>query len=186
MVGIPELWLPIVVAAALVFVTSAILHMALTYHRADYRKLPNEDEVADALRRGSVAAGQYMLPWCANDKERAKPEMQEKFKRGPVGIVTLLPAGGHSMGKYLALWFVFCLIVSLFAAYLTGRVHPAGADYRAVFRFAGTVAFAAYGLGHFADSIWKGQPWSNTLRAMIDGLIFAGVTGGAFGWLWPR
>jgi hypothetical protein len=38
-------------------------------------------------------------------------------------------------------------------------------------RVRGTVAFAAYGLTNVLDLIWKGQPWSNTARGFIDGLL---------------
>ena len=36
MVSILALWLPILVAAVIVFVASSILHMVLPYHRSDY------------------------------------------------------------------------------------------------------------------------------------------------------
>jgi hypothetical protein len=51
---------------------------------------------------------------------------------------------------------------------------------------AGTLAFMGYGLGHFVDSVWKGQTWGVTLKHMFDGLIYALLTAGTFGWLWPR
>ena len=49
----------------------------------------------------------------------------------------------------------------------------------------GAVAFAAYGLSHVSDSIWKGQPWSNTVRALVDGTIYAVLTAVTFRLLWP-
>jgi hypothetical protein len=115
-----------------------------------------------------------------------KPEVQEKFKQGPVGTITIFPSGAVNMGKYLALWCVYCLIIGVFTAYLTGRTVAPGTVYLAVFRVAGTVSFMAYGIGQLNDSIWKGQPWSNTIKHFIDGLIFGLLTGGTFGWLWPR
>jgi hypothetical protein len=186
MVPLTELWMPLAAAAVLVFVASSIIHMVLPYHRADYKKLPNEDEVADAIRRGGAGPGFYCIPYCSNMKETATPEFQEKYRRGPVATVAKLPDGPPNMGKFLGLWFVQCVIVSLFAVYVTSRTLGAGADYLMVFRVAGTVAFAGYGLGNITDSIWKGQPWSNTFRALFDALVYAGVTGGTCGWLWPR
>jgi hypothetical protein len=35
-------------------------------------------------------------------------------------------------------------------------------------------------------SIWYQRPWVVTLKSTIDGLLFACLTAGAFGWLWPR
>jgi hypothetical protein len=54
-----------------------------------------------------------------------------------------------------------------------------------VMRITGTVAFAAYAFTNVLDSIWKGQPWSNTARSMIDGTIYAVATGAVFCGLWP-
>ena len=186
MIPILDLWLPIVVAAVLVFVVSSILHMALTYHRRDYKQLPNEAETLEGLRRGGIPPGFYFFPYAAGAKEMGTPEMQEKYRQGPVGILIARPAGAPTMGKHLALWFGYCLLVGIFVAYLAGRTLPAGLEYLEVFRFAGTVAFLAYGLGSIVNSIWMSVPWGNTLRALIDGLIYALLTAGVFGWLWPN
>jgi hypothetical protein len=183
-VPLPSLWLPIVVAAVLVFVVSAILHMVLRYHRADFRALPDEARRLDALR--GVPPGRYAFPHCDEMKEMKSPAMLDKYRTGPVGILTLMPNGVVNMGKALGLWFVYGLAVSLFAGYLASRTLAPGSDYLAVFRIAGASSFMAYSLAPFVDSIWHGVPWSNTLRAMLDGLLYALATGGAFGWLWPR
>ena len=45
-----SLWIPVIVSAVVVFVASSILHMALKYHKADVKSLPNEDAVREALR----------------------------------------------------------------------------------------------------------------------------------------
>jgi len=184
-VPIHTLWLPILLSAVIVFVASSIMHMVLTYHRSDYKKLPDEDKIAAALRSAGVTRGLYMLPHCSH-QDMKKPEVQEKFKQGPVGMITVLQPGPMNMGKYLLTWFVFCLVIGVFTAYLTGRTVPAGTDYLRVFRVAGTVAFMAYGVGQLNDSIWKGQPWSNTIKHVFDGLVFGLLTAGTFGWLWPR
>ena len=57
--------------------------------------------------------------------------------------------------------------------------------YLGVFRVAGTTAFIAYAAGLWQQSIWYSRPWSTTLKHTLDGLIYALLTGGAFGWLWP-
>ena len=44
----------------------------------------------------------------------------------------------------------------------------------------------SYSLGPLVNVIWKGQPWSNVLKESFDGLIYALLTAGTFGWLWPR
>lgn len=185
MVPLASLWMPIVVSAVIVFIASSILHMLLTYHRSDYKKMPDEENVTSAIRTAGVAQGLYMFPHC-DHKEMKSPATAEKFNKGPVGILTIMPSGAPNMGKYLGLWFLNCLLISFFTAYVVGIVLAPGAHYLAVFRVAGTVAFMAYGLGHITDSIWKAQPWGNTLKSVVDGLIYGLLTAGSFGWLWPR
>lgn len=186
MVSLLSLAVPIVVAAVLVFVASSVIHMVLTYHKADFSKLPNEDEVLEILRRQNVPHGDYVAPYCDSPQTMKEPAYQDKMKRGPGLVVTVWPTGSFNMGSTLAQWFVYILVVSLFTGYVLSRVFPAGADYMAIFRIAGTVAFMGYALGTPAASIWYQKKWGATLRAMIDGLIYGLMTAGAFGWLWPR
>lgn len=186
MVYLTQLWIPILLSAVIVFVVSSILHMVLPFHKSDYRKLPDEEKLMDALRAAGVTPGPvYHFPHCEH-KDMKTPEMQEKFKRGPMGLVTIFPSGPVNMGKFLGMWFLFCLIVGVFTAYLTGRTVAPHTEYLMVFRVAGTAAFMGYGLGHFVDSVWKGQTWGVTFKHMFDGLIYALLTAGTFGWLWPR
>lgn len=183
MVPLTELWLPIVVSAVIVFIASAILHMVLPLHRKDYQKLPDEEGARAALR--GVPRGLYMMPHCEH-KEMDKPESKAKFKEGPVAVLTVMPSGEVNMGKFLGMWFVYCLVVSLFAAYVAGRALDPGTHYLQVFRIAGTAAFLAYGIGHVPNGIWGGQPWGVVTKHIVDGLIYALLTAGTFGWLWPR
>lgn len=186
MVPLGSLWMPIVLSAVLVFFASFILHMVLTYHRSDWRKVPREDDVLSSLRGFNIPPGDYMLPCGGSPAAMKDPAFVEKMNKGPIVLMTLVPGGSASMGKSLALWFVFSLVVSLFAAYLTSRAHPAGTDYREVFRFAGTAAFMGYSLALAQQSIWYMRSWTTTTKSMLDGLLYGLLTGGTFGWLWPR
>jgi len=186
MVPIHALWLPILLSAVLVFVASSIIHMALPIHKSDYRKLPDEEKVLDTMRASGVTPGrEYRFPYCTQ-KEMKSPEAIDKFKRGPVGLLVVMPNGAMSMGKFLGQWFIYCVVVSIFAAYLTGRTRMPGADCPEVFRVAGCTAFIGYALAQAQNSIWRGVTWGITLKHMLDGLIFGLLTGGTFGWLWPK
>ena len=186
MTGIIELWLPILLSAVIVFVVSSIIHMVLTYHRTDVRKVSAEDEVMDALRKVGIPPGDYMVPYAGTPKRMKDPDFIEKMKRGPVAFFTVMASGPPSMGKSLVQWFLYCIVVGIFAAYIAGRALPPGADYLAVFRFAGCIAFVGYSLALWQNSIWYKRAWSTTLKSTFDGLVFALLTGGTFGWLWPR
>lgn len=183
MVPILSLWLPILVASVLVFVASSLIHMLLNYHANDYGPLQDEAAAADALR--GIPRGQYVIPYAASMKAMEEPAYREKFERGPVALITVRRTGSLGMGRTLVSWFLFIVAISIFAAYITGRGLGPGADYLAVFRFAGTTAFAVYALGTWQESIWFGRPWSTTLKNTLDGAIYALLTAGSFGWLWP-
>jgi hypothetical protein len=185
MVSLAALWLPIVLSAVIVFVASSIMHTLLTYHRSDYGKLPGEEKLLAGLRPANLKPGLYVFPHCL-PKEMKSPAAIEKYKQGPVGFMTIAPNGPPVMAKFLIQWFVFCLVVAFFVAYLTAHTVAPGASYRAVFRVAGTAAFLGFGLGHLSDGIWKCQPWSATIKEVQDGLVYGLLTAGTFGWLWPR
>jgi len=185
MVPLAALWLPILLSAVIVFVASSIMHMLLPYHRNDYGRIPDEDKILSTMRSVAVKPGLYVFPYCTH-KDMKSPALVEKQKLGPVGYMTVIPSGPPAMPKFLIQWFVFCLVIGFFVAYLTGLTVAPGTPYLAVFRVAGTVAFLAYGLGNLSNGIWKGQPWSVTTKEVIDGLFYGLLTAGTFGWLWPR
>lgn len=180
-----SLWLPVIVSAVVVFVASSILHMALKYHKADYKPLPNDDAVREALAKGDPAPGVYFTPYCPDMKQLKEPAIREKFEKGPVVLLTVMPKGAPKMAKHLTLWFAFSVLVSFVAAYVARHTLHPGADGMLVMRITGTVAFAGYALSHMSESIWKGQPWSNTVRHVVDGLIYALLTGLTFRLMWP-
>jgi hypothetical protein len=186
MVAWSQLVLPILLSAVLVFVVSSVLHTVLKYHHKDIQKLGNEEEVRAALKKGNASVGQYFIPYCADHKEMNTPEQLRKFEEGPVGLLMLRPAGRVHMGPVLIQWLIYTIVVSALAAYIAKSTLTSGADYLAVFQVVGASAWLAYAWQAPADSIWKGQPWSVTTKVLIDGLIYAAVTAGAFGWLWPR
>src|SRR5204862_2063750 len=180
------LWLPILLSAVIVFLVSFIMHMVLTYHRSDYRKLPDEDRVTDALRSANVQPGpDYYFPYCSFEEMKSAP-MIEKMKRGPVGFVTVLPSSPPAMGKNLVQWFLYCVVISIFAAYLSSRTLVPGAAFLQVFRVVGTAALLGYGAAHAQESIWSGRSWLVTFKHLFDSVIYAALTAGIFSWLWPK
>jgi hypothetical protein len=179
------LWLPILASAAIVFVASAIIHMAPLWHRRDYPAPPAQDRLQEALRPFDLPPGDYMLPRAASTEEMRSPEFMEKMRQGPVAILTVIPSGPWQMGQQLVQWFAFVLAVSVFSAYVAGRALLPGADYIEAFRFAGTTAFLSLGMGLWPMSIWYRRAWSLTLKGTLDALIYALLIGGTFGALWP-
>jgi hypothetical protein len=185
MVSIVSLWLPILLSAVAVFIASSIIHMVLRYHNTDFGKVPDEDGVMEALRKFSIPPGDYVIPCAGNAKNMKSPDFIEKMTKGPVAFVTVMKPGPPSMGKSLMLWFIYSVVVGVIAAYVTSRAVAPGSDYIAVFRFAGCTAFVGYVVALWQDSIWYKRAWSSTIKSSIDGLVYALLTAGVFGWLWP-
>jgi hypothetical protein len=186
MVPLMSLWLPILLSAVMVFVASSIIHMVLKYHSSDFKRAPKEEELQAALRNFSIPAGDYVVPCPSGAQGMKDPKYQEMVKQGPIAVMTVFPGGSFNMGASLAKWFVFCLVVSAYAAYVTGRAVGAGTPYLAVFRFAGATAFAGYVLGAWPSTIWYRRSVSTHVKLTFDGLVYALLTAGTFGWLWPR
>jgi hypothetical protein len=186
MTGLSALWLPILLSAVLVFVASSIIHMASPWHKGDYPMMPNQDKVMDALRPFAIPPGDYMTPRPSSREDMRSPAFAEKMNKGPVMVLTVMPNGPMGMGRSLALWFLYTAVVGLFAAYITGRALPPGVSYLRVFQLAGATAFIGYSAALWQMSIWYRRAWNTTIKATVDGLIYALLTAGTFGWLWPR
>jgi hypothetical protein len=185
MVPLTALWLPILLSAVIVFIASSVIHMLSPWHKSDYPKLRNEEELRAALRPLAIPPGDYMVPRPESRQELRDPKFLAKVDEGPNLVLTVMPAGPFSMGRNLVQWFLYVLVVNLFAGYVASRALGAGAEYPGVFRFVGTTAFLGYAAALWQMSIWYHRAWSTTVKATIDGLIYALLTAGTFGWLWP-
>ena len=185
MVCILSLWLPVLLSAVLVFVASSVIHMLLPYHAGDARPVPDQDKVMDTLRSLEIPPGDYAIPRSSSMKEMNTPEFAALLERGPVAFLTVLPNGPMAIGRSLGQWFAYCLVIGAVAGYTAGLAIPPDADYGLVFRVVGLVAFAGYALAIPQSSIWWHRNWRFTLLTMFDGAIYALLTAGTFGWLWP-
>ena len=186
MTELSALWLPILLSSIIVFLVSSVIHMASPWHKGDYPRLQNEDELRAALRPLAIPPGDYMVPRAASNEDMRSAEFKAKYARGPVMVVTVWPSGSQSIGRSLILWFAYCLVAGGFTAYIVGNALPAGATYMQVFKGATAAGFACYALGLWQMSIWYRRAWSATIKASVDGLIYASLTAGMLGWLWPR
>ena len=182
--GLTALWVPILLSAVIVFIASSLIHMTPMWHKNDFPMLPDQDKIQDALRAFNIPAGEYMIPRPSTMAEMKTPAFEEKLKKGPKLTMIVMPYGRMNMGATLGQWFLFCCVVSVFAAYITARTQPLSATYLQVHRVAGCVAFVGYSLALWPQTIWYKKPWLTTAKHTIDGLIYGMLTGGTFGWYW--
>ncbi|MFN7019923.1 MAG: hypothetical protein ACK4WH_01175 [Phycisphaerales bacterium] len=181
-----SLWLPILVSAVVVFFASSVIWMALPVHKKDYQRLgPAEDAIMSAVKAARLGGGLYMFPGCDPKALKDDPVARQKLKEGPWGVVTLM-ASPWNMGRSLGLWILNLVLIGIFIAYIAGLALPPGAPYLKVFQIVGATAFLAHGGGVLCDSIWKGRPWSLLPGSLFDAIVYALLTAGVFGWLWPK
>lgn len=186
MVALSALWAPILLSAVLVFVASSLIHMLLPWHKSDYGTAPNEDKLMEALRPLALPPGDYFVPHPENREAMRSPEFSEKMRKGPVLMLTVMPNGPMQMGRNLLLWFLYVVVVGVFSAYVASRALPRGSEYLRVFQLAGATAFIGYSVALWQMSIWYRRSWTTTIKTSVDGLIYALLTAGTFGWLWPH
>jgi hypothetical protein len=183
---IASLLLPILVASVLVFLASSAIHMASPWHKNDYPKSPREAEILDALRPVAIPPGDYFMPRPSSMAEMKSPEFANTMTRGPVVLMTVFPNGVTPMGGTMVKWFVYLIVVSAIAAFVTGGVLGPAAPSGQIFHTSGVTAFAAYALALWQLSIWYRRSLNITIKSTVDALIYAAITGAVFVWLWPR
>ena len=185
MVTIVSLWLPIIVATVGVFFTSFLMWMVLPHHKKDWRQVPDENGLMDALRSQDAGPGQYVFP-CAETKEQMKDaDFQKRYAEGPSGMLIIRPTGGFSMGKSMLQSTTFNLAISISVAYVATFTLESGSSGMEILRLTGTVAFLAYAVALGWGAIWWSRGWSSTFKEMADGLVYGMVTGVVFMVLWP-
>lgn len=186
MVEMQTLWLPIFVSAVIVFGASSFIHMVLPWHKNDYPEVPDEAKLRDAMRPLALPPGDYLVPRPSSSEQMRSPAFAEKMREGPVLMLTVWPNGPMALGRSLTLWFIYSIVIGIFAAYVASRALPSGAHYLRVFQLTGVTAFIAYSAALWQMSIWYRRGWTITVKATVDGLFYALLTAGTFGWLWPR
>ena len=83
-----------------VFVWSAVSHMALGLGSAGIRTIPNEDRMAQAIRGVVTEPGLYFFPGLDPSRKMTPEEERawtERYRRGPTGLLVVQPAGREPM-----------------------------------------------------------------------------------------
>jgi hypothetical protein len=181
-----SLWLPVLVSAAAVWIASAIAWMALPHHKKDFSRIPNEQDVIDALRKAALPPGQYISPYMPDVKNMKDAAVVKRFEEGPLVMLRVQRNGVPGMGKQLGLYLGYCVLVSFVVAYVARHTLSVGVPRMFVFRLTGTVAMAAYALAQIPESIWMWRPWNVTWKNIFDCVLYGIITGLIFAALWPK
>lgn len=184
-----DLWLPIALAAVIVFIASSVLWMATPLHKGDYATPPDEADIQGAIKKHSFKPGMYFIPWCRGGHGAMKdPENVRRMNEGP-WVLMMIPGGKPSFGRTLGLWFVNQVIVAALIAYVAHAAIPQGPAapaYLKVFQIVGGVSILAHGGMAAHDTMWKGLSARHTVVKLIDAAVYAALTAGCFAGFWPR
>ncbi|MDH3719495.1 MAG: hypothetical protein OES79_15345 [Planctomycetota bacterium] len=175
------LWLPIVVSGVVVFIASCFAWMVLPHHRSDWSKLPDEEGFQKSLGDLNVAPGDYMFPGHESSEEMKSAQFQQKWQAGPRGLISVWPEAPN-MGLQIGKTFVFYLFASFTVGYLASMGVRADASRGMVFRFVATSAIVAYCFALFPGAIWFRR---HLVKDVLDGVVYALLTGLVFTLLWP-
>jgi hypothetical protein len=181
-----SLLLPIAVSTVAVFILSMIIHLAMPWHKSDYANVPDHDAAIATIRSLNLAPDDYAVPNPRLPGGAKNPNFIAEFERGPTFHMTMLPAGGMHMGKYLASWFGFMLLISAIAGWVTGSIVPPGADAHAAFHYSAIVTACSYGFGGWTLAIWYHRRWSTAFKGTFDAILYGMASGAVFMLMWPK
>jgi len=185
LIPLTALWLPILLSGMVVFAVSAMIWMVMPHHKQDFAAADDEDALMDAVRSTVPGPGMYTFPR-APDGEMSGEAYRERLAAGPVGILRVRdPETVIDMRPAMAKSVLLHLVIAVFVAWLASSTLEVGASHASVFQVAGTAAFMAHGFIGFQESIWFGLPGRVAFKHALDGLVYALLTAGIFGWLWP-
>ena len=120
-----------ILGGAVAFVCGAIEHMVFQWQGRTFKQLPNDAALMEFLKKEVPDAGIYGFPDAtgADKGEKAYAELNERYKKGPNGILLIGPTGEDMMGpKQLGLEALSVIFVALIAAWILTQLAP-GTDY---------------------------------------------------------
>ncbi len=176
-----SLTLPIILSAAALFFASFLSWMVIALHRKDWVKLGDEDGFINAVRTLGIGRGSYAFPTWTTKEEMQSEQFKNKWQTGPAGIMTIFPR--VSMGRNLALTFLYFLGVSFCIAYLATLAIGAGADFMTVFRFVSTAGFITFLAAMLQHAIWF---HCRIVGHVLESIAYAAIIGAIFATLWPH
>ena len=180
------LWIPIVVSALAVLGASCVVHVFIAQRLRNWKTLPEEDATVEHLQKSGTAPGFYVFPRrysrASNGSEEAYVHRMESGPWGSVNVRARQP----SMGRSLVQSLTFCLVTSVFVAYLGTLALSPGDDFSRVFQVIGTAGILAYAFGGIPNAIWLGMDFRSAVLDVVDGTLCGLITGAVFGMLWPN
>jgi hypothetical protein len=176
-----DLWLPIVLTGLATHILSTLAWTVLPHHKPEWVKMPAEDELYDLVTKRQVAPGQYIFPFVAKADDMKSEAFQEKSRRC-TGMLVLW-SSPTNMGKAMGLTLLAFMVIAFVIAYLSSIGLARGAAPMRVFQFVTTAGLLAHVAAKFPFVFWFRR---KIAMDVLDGIVYAVVTGLIFAFLWPK
>lgn len=178
------LWIPIVISALAVFTVSSVGRVLVWHRLRNWKALPEEAATVEHLQKSGIAPGLYRFPEThPHNSAEAEESRLHRMNTGPWGTVNIR-ARQPSPGSALVQSLAFCLVTSVFVAYLATLALDPGDEFSEVFQVSGTAGLMAYAFGGVPNAIWLGQSFRSTVMDVVDGVILGLITGVVFAAFW--
>ena len=117
-----------VVAGIVVFFWGFVAHMLLPLGEIGLQSIPNEEDVAAAMKKDVREPGLYVVPGRDMSKSPSQEEMEAhmaKITKGPYGFMVIYPNGRDaSLGTRLPIQFGTNVVCGILAAILVSQLRP--------------------------------------------------------------
>ncbi|MCM2372631.1 hypothetical protein [Aporhodopirellula aestuarii] len=175
-----DLWLPIVLSGLATHILSTLNWMVFPHHKPEWQKLPAEDQLQDMVVLEKIPAGQYMLPFTDRPEEMKSEAFQGKQAKC-TGMLILWERPINMMsaiGKTIAFFMVAAFVIG----YLASLALAPGASFGTVMQFVVTAGLLTHCAAHFPHVFWFKR---RIAMELLDGVVYAVVTGLIFAIVWP-
>ena len=96
-------------------------------------KLRESEFQVDTETSLNIPPGEYMAPRPASNEDMRSESFKEKMNRGPIFQINLMKPGPISLGRPLALWFIYLLVVAFVVAHVTAIAVGSATDTKVIF-----------------------------------------------------
>jgi hypothetical protein len=118
-------WIAGLAGGVVLFVWGSITHMLTPLGEMGIKSVPNEDAVLEVMRANITQPGLYFLPGMVSGQqndEAAMKALEEKWVRGPAGILVYQLHGEPLSPRLLGIEFASNVVVGLLAALILAQI----------------------------------------------------------------
>jgi len=171
-----------VLGGVVMFIWGAVSHMLLPLGEIGIKEIPNEQPVLEAMQKVIHEPGFYFFPGLGmphnTADEAATKAWEEKYRRGPVGVLVYQPQGAEVMSPgQLLTELASNILAMLIAAYLLVQAAGNLASFGARVMFVGLLGLLASAAILISYWNWYGFPTDFMLAGALDEVLGFSLAG---------